>query len=61
MGRNRKKIDHSKLEIIALSREWHTKVHQEGEEKIFKTYKIYGITVDHEVLKELGLTVDDLS
>lgn len=61
MGRNRKKIDHSKLEIIALSREWHTKVHQEGEEEIFKTYKIYGITVDHETLKELGLTVGDLS
>lgn len=61
MGRNRRKIDHSNLKIIPLSREWHTKVHAEGEEEIFKKYKIYGITVDRQTLKDLNLNYEDLT
>ena len=61
MGRNRKKINHKGLELMALSREWHTKVHAEGEEGIFEKYKIYGITIDDETLKELGLTYEDIT
>lgn len=61
MGRNRKKISHSNLEIMALSRDWHNKVHQEGEKEIFEKYKIYGIRVDSETLKELGLKHDDIT
>ena len=61
MGRNRQTINHSELEIIALSREWHTKVHQQGEEEIFKKYGIYGIKVNRETLKLIGLNVSDIN
>lgn len=60
MGRNRKKIDHTNLYLMALTREWHNRVHQEGEEAIFKSYKIYGIKIDTETLKYLGLSYDDI-
>lgn len=61
MGRNRKKINHKGLELMALSREWHTKVHKEGEKDIFNKYKIYGITIDGETLNELGLKHEDIT
>lgn len=61
MGRNRNTIDHSGLELIALSREWHTKVHQEGEKEIFEKFKIYGIKVDKETLDYLGLSYKEIS
>lgn len=61
MGRNRKKINHKGLKLMALSREWHTKVHQEGEDETFERYKIYGIAIDGETLKDLGLTYEDIS
>lgn len=61
MGRNRRKISHRGLELMALSREWHNRVHKEGEKEIFEKYKIYGIVVDDETLKDLGLTLDDIS
>lgn len=61
MGRNRRKISHRGLELMALSREWHDKVHKEGEKDIFEKYKIYGIIIDDETLKDLGLTLDDIS
>lgn len=60
MGRNRKKVDHSTLELIPLSREWHTRVHAEGEEKIFEQFKIYGIVADAITLKKLGITVKEI-
>lgn len=61
MGRNRKTIDHSLLEIIPLSRDWHNRVHNEGEYYIFRKYKIYGIRVDRETLKKLKLNVKDIA
>lgn len=61
MGRNRKTIDHSELELIALNREWHTKVHQQGEKEIFEKFKIYGIKIDIETLDYLGLNYEDIS
>lgn len=61
MGRNRRKISHRGLELMALSREWHNKVHKEGEEETFKKYKIYGITIDDETLEDLGLTLEDIT
>lgn len=60
MGRNRKKVSHRGLDLIALSREWHNKVHQEGEEEIFKLYKVYGITLDDATLRELKLSKVDV-
>lgn len=61
MGANRNKIDNRGRKLIALSREWHNKVHQEGEEKIFNLYKIYGIEIDIKTLKELGLNVNEIN
>lgn len=61
MGRNRKKINHKGLKIIPLNREWHNKVHKEGEKDIFKRFKIYGIIVDDETLEELGLNYEDIT
>ncbi len=61
MGRNRKKINHRGLELMALSREWHNRVHQKGEKDIFEKYRIYGITIDDETLDELGLTYEDIT
>ena len=61
MGHDRLKIDHSNLEIIALNREWHNKVHNEGEIDVFEAYKIYGIKGDNVLLDKLGLNYDDIS
>lgn len=60
MGRNRQQLNHSNLELIALSREWHNRVHQQGEYKIFQDYKIYGITLDVATLKELGIKAEEI-
>lgn len=60
MGRNRVKINHSGLEIMALSRKWHDKVHYEGEVDIFNLYKIYGIKVDAATLNSLGIKAEDI-
>ena len=61
MGRDRLKIDHRNLEIIALSREWHNRVHQEGETDIFEAYKLYGIKGDTNLLERLGLNINEIS
>lgn len=60
MGRNRKKINHKGLDLMALSREWHNKVHSQGEIQIFRKYKIYGIKIDAETLKYLGIPYKDI-
>lgn len=61
MGRSRAHISHTGLKLMSLSREWHNRVHQEGEFEIFKKFKIYGIQVDSDTLKELGLKTEDIS
>lgn len=61
MGRNRLRVDHGNLKLVALSREWHTRVHAEGEENIFKKFKIYGIKADRKLLRELKLKYEDIS
>lgn len=61
MGRNRKKVNHNNLELIALSRSWHTKVHAEGEDEIFNKYKIYGIALDHKTLRYLNLKTEEIT
>lgn len=60
MGGNRKKISNAGRELIALSRDWHSRVHQEGEEEIFKLYKIYGIELDRETLIEFNISKEDI-
>lgn len=61
MGNNRNKVNHALLELIPLNRYWHTRVHQEGEERIFKTFKIYGIKLKAEDLKKIGLKGEDIT
>lgn len=61
MGGNRKRVDHSTRELIPLSREWHTRVHAEGEKEIFEKFGIYGIKVDRYTLKKLGLNAEVIS
>lgn len=60
-GSNRRKISNKGRKLIALSREWHTRVHREGEGKIFNLYKIYGIEIGSETLKYLGLSSTDIA
>lgn len=59
-GRNRNKVNHAGLKLMALNREWHNKVHAEGEEEIFKKYKIHGIYVDSLTLRDLGLKAEEI-
>ena len=61
MGRNRNKVNHAKLKLIPLSREWHNRIHAEGEEEIFKKFNIYGIKADKELLDRLNLRYEDIS
>jgi len=61
MGGNRNKVNHAKLEVIPLNRYWHNRVHQEGEEQIFKTFKIYGIKIKAANLHKLGLKGEDVT
>lgn len=61
MGGNRKKISNEGRELIALSRKWHNKVEAEGDREVFEKYKIYGITLNKEALRKLGLSDKDIS
>lgn len=61
MGGNRKTTSNEGRELMALNRDWHSRVHIEGEEAIFKAYKIYGITLDKRTLAELEITEADIT
>lgn len=61
MGNNRRKTSNKGRKLIALCREWHTKVHQEGEEAIFEKFKIYGIVLDEYSLRSLGISKEEIS
>ena len=58
MGSNRNKVSHSGREFICLSRQYHNELHVIGEVRFFKKYKVYGIKIDNETLKELGYKID---
>lgn len=60
MGNDRTKVSHSGRKLIPLNRWWHNKVHSEGEEEVFRLFRIYGITIDDKDLKKLGLKVTDI-
>lgn len=61
MGANRDKVDHTQHRLIALSRKWHNIVHEKGEEEIFKKNKVYGIKVDRETLKYIGIKTSEIT
>lgn len=61
MGGNRNQVDHSQLRLIALSRKWHNRVHEQGGQEIFDKYKIYGIKVDTATLKHIGIKTSEIT
>ena len=61
MGGDRRTVSNKGRELIALNREWHNKVHAEGEEVIFSLYKIYGIVLDDAALRKLKISKADIN
>lgn len=55
MGRNRKKINHVGMYIMALCREHHNIKHTIGEESFIQLYHVKPIKVDEEIAKKLHL------
>lgn len=54
-GRNRNKVDHTKLRMIALCREHHQETHTIGWLTFRSKYHVEGILLHEKSLKELGL------
>lgn len=54
-GRNRNKVDHAKLRMIALCREHHQETHTIGWLTFRSKYHVEGILLNEKSLKELGL------
>lgn len=54
-GRNRKKIDHSKHQVLALCRQHHTESHTIGQDTFLDRYALEPIRLSPEQVKELGL------
>lgn len=56
-GRNRNKVDHTKLRLAALCRTHHTEFHQIGLTAFCQKYKLtgLGIKVDQQTLKDIGV------
>lgn len=54
-GRNRNKVDHTKLRMIALCREHHQETHTIGWLTFRSKYHVQGILFNEKSLKELGL------
>ena len=54
-GRNRNKVDHTKLRMIALCREHHQETHTIGWLTFRSKYHVEGILLNEKSLKELGL------
>lgn len=61
MGGNRKTTSNIGRKLIALSREWHSKIHNEGEVEIFEKYRIYGIGLTTEELEEFGISEEEIT
>jgi hypothetical protein len=61
MGNNRKTISNVGRKLMALSREWHTKVHAQGETEIFEKYKIHGITLTADELVQFGISEEEIT
>lgn len=55
MGRDRTKINHEGMKVIALCREHHTEIHQIGEKDFEKKHKVYGLKLDKYAVKKLNL------
>ena len=54
-GRNRNKIDHEGMKVIALCRNHHTEIHTIGEKDFEKKHRVYGMKLDKYAIKKLKL------
>jgi len=61
MGGNRKTTSNVGRKLIALSRNWHTKIHTEGEIDTFERYRIHGITLSAKELIEFGISEEEIN
>lgn len=55
MGRNRNKINHSKLLMIALCPFHHSEIHDLGDKRFMNRYHCYGTYVDANLLQKLNI------
>ena len=54
-GRNRNKVDHTQLRLIALCGEHHQETHAIGWETFNERYKVTGIKVNEQTVQRLGI------
>ena len=54
-GRNRNKVDHTQLRLIALCGEHHRETHAIGWETFNERYKVTGIKVNEQTVQRLGI------
>ena len=51
MGRSRKEIIHTGMEVIPLSSSLHQEIHKIGKQSFFEKYHVFGVTADEEICK----------
>lgn len=61
MGRNRNKVDNSKLRLIPLRWDKHQLFHNYGNEKMLNKYHLVPVYADQQTLKDLGLKGEDIT
>lgn len=52
-GRNRRKIDHSKHNLMALCREHHTESHNRGQHTFMQLHHVVGVIMSEDQYKKL--------
>jgi hypothetical protein len=52
-GRNRRKVDHSKHNLMALCRKHHTELHNGGQETFFRKHHVVGVLMNEDQYKKL--------
>ena len=52
-GRNRRKVDHSKHNMMALCRKHHTELHNGGQETFMRLHHVVGVLMNEEQYKKL--------
>lgn len=53
-GRNRRKVDHSKHNMMALCRKHHTELHNGGQETFMRRHHVVGVLMNEEQYKKLN-------
>lgn len=55
MGRNRNKVDHTKLRVMALCTDHHKETHTIGDKEFYKKHLVKPVKLNKRQLKELGM------